>query len=100
MIIFFFFVCSESKVLFYFKCAGFNQQTSSLWTSVSGLNYSLVHHDGIFGSVQKNQEDVYSRIKNLNSSLNNVLKELKSLYDQNINGELGFLLLPCMYIDA
>lgn len=81
-----FFVC--------FKCAGFNQQTSSLWTSVSGLNYSLVRHDGILGSVQKNQDDVYSRVKNLNSSLNVVVKELQKLYDQNINGELAFLLLP------
>lgn len=87
-----FFVC--------FKCAGFNQQTSSLWTSVSGLNYSLVHHDGILGSVQKNQDDAYSRIKNLNSSLNIIVKELQNLYDQNINGESGFLLLPCMYYNA
>ncbi|XP_029702177.1 EMILIN-1-like isoform X2 [Takifugu rubripes] len=68
---------------------GFNQQTSSLWTSVSGLNYSLVHHDGILGSVKKNQDDVYSRIKNLNSSVNVVVKELQKLYDQNINGLPG-----------
>lgn len=74
-----------------FKCAGFNRQTSSLWTSVSGLNHSL---DGILGSVQKNQDDVYSRVKNLNSSLNVVVKELQKFYDQNSNGELGFLLLP------
>lgn len=45
------------------------------------------------GSIKKNQDDVYSRMKNLNSSLNHVLKDLQSSYDHNVMGELDSTLL-------
>lgn len=38
--------------------------------------------------IQKNHNDVYSRVKNLNSSLNQVLKDLQSFSDRNVFGEL------------
>lgn len=48
-------------------------------------------------SIQKNQDDVYSRMKNLNSSLSHVLKDLQSFYDHNVMGELEFTLLFCSF---
>lgn len=63
------------------------QQTSRLWTSVSGLNRSLVHQDGVLASVQKNQAQVSSRIKAFNSSLSQVLKDLQSLSEPSGPGE-------------
>uniref|UniRef100_A0A8C9YGL0 Elastin microfibril interfacer 1b n=1 Tax=Sander lucioperca TaxID=283035 RepID=A0A8C9YGL0_SANLU len=47
---------------------GLNRHVSSLWTCVSGLNESVVHHGGIMDFIQKNQDDVFSRMKNLNSN--------------------------------
>ncbi|XP_070826653.1 EMILIN-1-A-like [Chaetodon trifascialis] len=68
---------------------GLNQHVSSLWTCVSGLNDSVIHHGGIMDFIQKNQDDVYSRMKNLNSSLNQVLKDLQSFSDHNLTGLPG-----------
>ena len=38
--------------------------------------------------IQKNQDDVYSRMKNLNSSLNQVLRDLQSFSEHDLTGEL------------
>uniref|UniRef100_A0A8C2ZSN8 Elastin microfibril interfacer 1b n=1 Tax=Cyclopterus lumpus TaxID=8103 RepID=A0A8C2ZSN8_CYCLU len=57
---------------------GLNRHVSGLWTCVSGLNESVVYHGGIMDSIQKNQDDVYSRMKTLNSSLNQVFRDLQS----------------------
>lgn len=65
---------------------GLNRHVSSLWTCVSGLNESVVHHGGILDVVQKNQDDVYGRMKNLNSSLNQVLKDLQSSSERDLTG--------------
>lgn len=61
-----------------------------MWTHVSGLNDSLVQHEGILDFIQKNQNDVYSRIKSLNSSLNQVLKDFKGLPDHSVIGEFDW----------
>ncbi|XP_070687163.1 EMILIN-1-A-like, partial [Pempheris klunzingeri] len=63
---------------------GLNRHVSSLWTCVSGLNDSVVHHGGIMDVIQKNQDDVYSRMKNLNMSLNQVLKDLQSFSEHDL----------------
>ncbi|XP_068584927.1 EMILIN-1b isoform X2 [Cebidichthys violaceus] len=68
---------------------GLNRHVSSLWTCVSGLNESVVHHGGIMDFIQKNQDDVYSRMKNLNSSLNQVLKDLQSSSEHDLTGLPG-----------
>ncbi|XP_044052518.1 EMILIN-1-like isoform X2 [Siniperca chuatsi] len=68
---------------------GLNRHVSSLWTCVSGLNDSVVHHGGIMDFIQKNQDDVYSRMKNLNSSLNQVLKDLQSFSEHDMTGLPG-----------
>lgn len=41
--------------------------------------------------LQKNQDDVYSRMKNLNSSLNQVVKDLQSSSEHERPGELDSL---------
>lgn len=66
--------------------AGLNQHVSRLWSSVSGLNHSLLHHAEILDSVQKKQSDVYGRVKNLNSSLNQVLQDVHGLSDHSAIG--------------
>ncbi|TKS65050.1 EMILIN-1 Elastin microfibril interface-located protein 1 [Collichthys lucidus] len=68
---------------------GLNQHVSSLWTCVSGLNDSVIHHGGIMDFIQKNQDDVYSRMKNLNTSLNQVLKDIQSFSEHNLTGIPG-----------
>ncbi|XP_054626668.1 EMILIN-1-like [Dunckerocampus dactyliophorus] len=68
---------------------GLNQHVSSLWTCVSGLNNSIIHHGGILDVVQKNQDDVQSRMKNLNFSVNNMLKDLQSFPDHGLAGRPG-----------
>ncbi|XP_028431102.1 EMILIN-1b [Perca flavescens] len=65
---------------------GLNRHVSSLWTCVSGLNESVVHHGGIMDFIQKNQDDVYSRMKNLNSSMNQFLRDLQG---SSVNGLSG-----------
>ncbi|KAI4786651.1 hypothetical protein KUCAC02_036985, partial [Chaenocephalus aceratus] len=82
---------------------GLSRHVSSLWTCVSGLNESVVHHGGVLDYIQKNQEDVYSRMKNLNSSVNQVFKEMQTSSERDLNslpgppgpsGERGFNGLP------
>ncbi|XP_036951878.1 EMILIN-1-like isoform X2 [Acanthopagrus latus] len=68
---------------------GLNRHVSSLWTCVSGLNDSVVHHGGIMDFIQNNQEDVYSRMKNLNSTLLQVLKDFQSLSHHDLTGLPG-----------
>nr|XP_046254738.1 EMILIN-1-like [Scatophagus argus] len=68
---------------------GLNRHVSSLWSCVSGLNDSVVHHGGIVDFIQKNQDDIYSRMKNLNSSLNHALKDLQSFSEHNLTGLPG-----------
>lgn len=45
--------------------------------------------------IQKNQEEVYSKMKNLNSSLNQVFKELQSFSEREMTGEPDSTLLFC-----
>ncbi|XP_022066865.2 EMILIN-1-like [Acanthochromis polyacanthus] len=68
---------------------GLSRHVSSLWTCVSGLNESVIHHGGILDFIQKNQDDVHSRMKNLNSSLNQAFKELQSFSDHDLTGLPG-----------
>ncbi|XP_029353894.1 EMILIN-1-like isoform X2 [Echeneis naucrates] len=68
---------------------GLNRHISNLWTCVSGLNDSVVHHGGILDVIQKNQDTVHSRMKNLNSSVSQILKDLQSFSDHNRTGLPG-----------
>ncbi|CAK6983240.1 EMILIN-1-like [Scomber scombrus] len=82
---------------------GLNRHMSSLWTCVSGLNDSVIHHGGVLDVVQRNQDDFQSRMKNLNSSMNQALNKLQSFSEhdptglpggQGPPGERGFNGLP------
>ncbi|XP_051919818.1 EMILIN-1-like [Hippocampus zosterae] len=68
---------------------GLNQHVSSLWTCFSGLNKTVIDHEGILDFVQKNQDEFQGRIKNLNSSLNHVLKEMHSFSELTLTGPAG-----------
>ncbi|XP_039979405.1 EMILIN-1-like isoform X2 [Xiphias gladius] len=68
---------------------GLNRHVSSLWSCVSGLNDSVIHHGGILDFIQKNQDDVHSRMKHLNSSVNQVLKDLQSFSENDLTGLPG-----------
>ncbi|XP_057706914.1 EMILIN-1-A-like [Corythoichthys intestinalis] len=68
---------------------GLNQHVSSLWTCFSGLNNSIIHHGGILDFVQDNQDDIQSRIKNLNASLNHILKDKQRFTDHALPGHPG-----------
>ncbi|XP_060901583.1 EMILIN-1-A-like isoform X1 [Labrus mixtus] len=68
---------------------GLNRHVSSLWTCVSGLNDTVIHHGGIMDIVQKNQDDVYTRMKTLNSSVNQVIKDLQSFSEHDLTGLPG-----------
>ncbi|XP_037550679.1 EMILIN-1 [Nematolebias whitei] len=60
---------------------GLNQQVSSLWTCVSGMNESVIQHGGTLDFIQRTHDDVHSKVKNLNSSLNHILRYLQSFSD-------------------
>ncbi|XP_026234463.1 EMILIN-1-like isoform X3 [Anabas testudineus] len=68
---------------------GLNRHMSGLWTCVAGLNDSVINHGSILGFIQKNQDDIHSRMKNLNSSLNQVLKDLQSFSENDLTGLPG-----------
>ncbi|XP_034426095.1 EMILIN-1-like [Hippoglossus hippoglossus] len=68
---------------------GLNRHVSSLWTCVSGLNDTVLHHGGILDVIQKNQDDVHGRMKNLNSSVTHVLKDLQNFSEQDVSGLPG-----------
>ncbi|XP_028257982.1 EMILIN-1b isoform X2 [Parambassis ranga] len=68
---------------------GLNQHVSSLWTCVSSLNDSVIHHGGILDFIQRDQDDVHSRMKNLNSSVNQILRDLQSFSRHDLNGLPG-----------
>lgn len=74
-----------------FPCSGLNQHVSSLWTCVSGLNETIIRHGGLLDFIQSGQDDIHSRVKNLNSSLNQVSRDLQGLSEHELTGEL---LLP------
>lgn len=74
-----------------FPCLGLNKHVSSLWTCVSGLNDTVIRHRGLLDFIQNGQDDIHSRVKNLNSSLNQVSRDLQGLSEQDLTGEL---LLP------
>ncbi|KAM4593632.1 EMILIN-1-A-like isoform 2-T2 [Odontesthes bonariensis] len=56
---------------------GLNQHVTSLWSCVSVVNESVIHQQDMLGFIQKDQENIHSRMKSLNSSLNQVLRDLK-----------------------
>ncbi|CAN9506565.1 unnamed protein product [Ophioblennius macclurei] len=68
---------------------GLGRHVSGLWTCVSGVNETVVRHGEILEGLQKQQDHVYGRMKNLNSSLSQVFRDLQSLWDQERPGRSG-----------
>ncbi|XP_028999734.1 EMILIN-1-like isoform X2 [Betta splendens] len=68
---------------------GLNRHVTGLWTCVAGLNDSIIHHESLLDSVQKNQDDLHSKMKNLNSSLNQVLSSQQTFSEDGLTGVRG-----------
>ncbi|KAK7944302.1 hypothetical protein WMY93_000030 [Mugilogobius chulae] len=56
---------------------GLNRHVSSLWSCVGGLNDTVLLQGGLIDLIQRSQDEVHRRVKNLNSSLNHALKDLQ-----------------------
>ncbi|XP_055010329.1 EMILIN-1-like [Boleophthalmus pectinirostris] len=56
---------------------GLNRHVSSLWSCVGGLNDTVVLHGGLIDLIQNSEEEVHRRIKSLNSTLSNAIKDLQ-----------------------
>lgn len=68
---------------------GLNRHVSGLWTCVSGLNQSVVDHGAVLDLVQRHQDDVDSRMKKLNSGLNQVVRDMQGLSEDQQPGLPG-----------
>uniref|UniRef100_A0A8C6UWZ7 Elastin microfibril interfacer 1b n=1 Tax=Neogobius melanostomus TaxID=47308 RepID=A0A8C6UWZ7_9GOBI len=68
---------------------GLNRHVSSLWSCVGGLNDTVVLHGGLIELVQSGQDDVQTRVKSLNSSLNHALRNLEGLSEHDMRGPPG-----------
>ncbi|KAM3877469.1 EMILIN-1b [Diretmus argenteus] len=68
---------------------GLNSHVSGLWTCVTGLNNTVIRHGGVMDYIQINQDDIHTRMKSLNSSLNHVMKDLQSISEQDLTGLPG-----------
>ncbi|KAM9817556.1 EMILIN-1b [Neosynchiropus ocellatus] len=68
---------------------GLNRHVSSLWTCFSGLNDSVILHGGILDLIQKDHEDFHGRLKNLNSSFSQVVKDLHGVSGHTQTGGQG-----------
>ncbi|XP_076011895.1 EMILIN-1b isoform X2 [Genypterus blacodes] len=68
---------------------GLNRHVTGLWTCVTNLNDTVIHHGGTLDFIQNNQDDIHTRMKSLNSSLSHVLKDLQGLNEQDLTGLPG-----------
>lgn len=83
---------------------GLNKHVSGLWNCVNGLNTTVTSHGGVIQDIRTTQIDrIHEKIKNLNSTVKNLLKEFLSLSEQDLTGlpgppgpqgERGFAGLP------
>ncbi|KAL0969850.1 hypothetical protein UPYG_G00233200 [Umbra pygmaea] len=66
---------------------GLNKHVSGLWNCVNGLNATIISHSGVIENIQTIQLDgIHGKIKNLNSSVNHILKEFQNLSEQDLTG--------------
>lgn len=69
---------------------GLNKHMTGLWSCVNGLNATVTSHGGVIDTIQTTQLDgVHGKIKNLNSSVQYILKEFHSLSEQDLAGPPG-----------
>ncbi|XP_028849618.1 EMILIN-1b [Denticeps clupeoides] len=69
---------------------GLNKHVSGLWNCVNGLNATVIAHGGFIDSIQTTHLDgIYSKIKNLNSSVVHLFKEFQAFTEQDFMGLPG-----------
>ncbi|XP_066532076.1 EMILIN-1b isoform X2 [Hoplias malabaricus] len=69
---------------------GLNKHVSGLWYCVNGLNATVTSHSSFIDTIQDTHLDgIHGKIKQLNSSLLNILKEFHSIIEQDLTGLPG-----------
>ncbi|XP_010890638.2 EMILIN-1 [Esox lucius] len=69
---------------------GLNKHVTGLWNCVNSLNATVISHEGVIENIQTTQLDrIHGKIKNLNSSVNHILKEFQNLSEQDLTGLPG-----------
>ncbi|XP_062302401.1 EMILIN-1-A-like isoform X1 [Osmerus eperlanus] len=66
---------------------GLNKHVSGLWNCVNGLNATVTSNGMVIQDIKTTQLDgIHGNIKDLNSTVNNLLKEFHSLPEHNLTG--------------
>uniref|UniRef100_A0A8B9GRS0 Elastin microfibril interfacer 1b n=1 Tax=Astyanax mexicanus TaxID=7994 RepID=A0A8B9GRS0_ASTMX len=66
---------------------GLNKHVSSLWNCVNGLNATVSSHSSFIHTIQDTHLDgIHSKVKQLNSSLQHVLKQFQDITEQDLTG--------------
>ncbi|XP_062863860.1 EMILIN-1b [Trichomycterus rosablanca] len=69
---------------------GLNKHVSGLWNCVSGLNNTVIHHSSFIDTMESTHLDgIHGKIKQLNSSMQHLLKEFSSVTEQDFTGLPG-----------
>uniref|UniRef100_A0A3B1JRQ4 Elastin microfibril interfacer 1b n=1 Tax=Astyanax mexicanus TaxID=7994 RepID=A0A3B1JRQ4_ASTMX len=69
---------------------GLNKHVSSLWNCVNGLNATVSSHSSFIHTIQDTHLDgIHSKVKQLNSSLQHVLKQFQDITEQDLTGLPG-----------
>lgn len=70
---------------------GLSKHMSSLWKCVNGLNSTVIHHSSFIDTLESTHLDsIHGNIKQLNSSMQHLLQEFRSITEQDITGQEGF----------
>lgn len=66
---------------------GLNKHVTGLWSCVNGLNTTVIHHSSFIDTIESTHLDsIHGKIKQLNSSMQHLLKEFRSLMDHDFSG--------------
>ncbi|KAM9465940.1 EMILIN-1b [Clarias gariepinus] len=69
---------------------GINKHVTGLWSCVNGLNMTVIHHSSFIDTMESTHlENIHGKIKQLNSSMLHLLKEFRSLMEQDFTGLPG-----------
>ncbi|MCJ8737244.1 hypothetical protein PDJAM_G00021840 [Pangasius djambal] len=69
---------------------GLNKHVTGLWSCVNGLNMTVIHHSSFIDTMESTHLDgIHGKIKQLNSSVQHLLKEFRSLMEHDFTGLPG-----------
>uniref|UniRef100_A0A3P8UXJ2 Elastin microfibril interfacer 1b n=1 Tax=Cynoglossus semilaevis TaxID=244447 RepID=A0A3P8UXJ2_CYNSE len=68
---------------------GLNRQVSSLWTGFSGVNGTLINQRRDLDVLYKNQDSINGKMKNLNLTIDQILKDVNRFSELELIGQTG-----------